>query len=886
MGFGRGVLLRWRALFRRAAIEQELDDEIRHHLELEAEKNRERGLAPDAARRAALVRFGGVEVVKEAHRDGRGVRWMQDGIADARFALRTLRRNPALSGAAILTLALGIGANTAIFSAVNAVILRSLPFPHAERLVMLSEDNPEKGWRRQVAAPANYLDWKERVRAFEDVAAYAPGGGTTLSGLDTPRRVRERAVTGNYFAVLQVRPEAGRVFVDAETWSGGTPVAVVSHRLARDLFGGDERAVGRTIALDGTRTEIVGVMPADFTFAADSFDLWRPMRWDPQLRSQDFFRRAHWLRVVARLKPGVTPRAADAEFQTVVGQLQHEHPVTNRVMGADLVPLHEFLVGDVRLALLFLQAAVGLLLLIACANVANLLLAHALGREREAALRLALGAGRSRLARQALTESLVLSALGGLAGVALGWYGTRALAVLQPPGMLPVAHVPMDLSVLAAMFALTTLTGLLFGSAPVVWSARRVPAEVLKEGERTGTSRRLRTWADMLVVGEVALALILTVGAGLLVRSFWRLQGVPVGLDAHGVLAVGIELSRGYDSAAGQHAFYEALEERVRALPGVVGAAEAVVAPFAGSGVAYTSDFHIAGRPANEYGTEVGHDFVTPDYFRTLRIPLRAGRYFTPADRSESAPVTIINDALARRYFRDEDPIGQRITFDRIPDSTSVWRTIVGVVGDVRQRGLSIEPLIEAYEPAAQNANSYMTLFVRARAGHDAAALAPAVRRVVSGLGRVLAPDLVRPLESMQARSIADRRFLMSLLLIFAVTGVLLALVGVYGVMTQLGRRRTREMGIRLALGARAPQVQWLVVRHGLQVVVIGLALGVAGALAATKTIRALLYEVPPRDPTTFVTVSVLLALTALLASWLPALRASRADPAGVLRIE
>ena len=886
MGVMRGVRLRLRALFRRAETERDLDEEIRLHLELETERNRDLGLAPDEARRAALVSFGGVEVAKETHRDGRGVRWLEDALWDARFALRTLRHNPALSGAAILTLALGIGANTAIFSAVNAVILRPLPFPHPERLVMLSEDNPEKGWRRQVAAPANYLDWKERVHAFEDVAAYAPGGGTTLSGLDAPQRVRERLVTGNYFAVLQVRPAAGRVFTDAETWSGGTPVTVVSHRLARNLFGGDERAVGRTVSLDGTRTEIVGVMPAKFTFAADSFDLWRPTRWDPQLRSQDFFRRAHWLRVVARLKPGVTPRAADAEFQAVVHQLQTEYPVTNGVMGADLVPLHEFLVGDVRVALLFLQAAVGLLLLIACANVANLLLAHALGREREAALRLALGASRGRLARQALTESLVLSALGGLAGVALGWYGTRALAVLQPPGMLPVAHVPMDVSVLAAMVALTTLTGLLFGSAPVVWSARRVPAEVLKVGERTGTSRRLRTWADTLVVGEVALALILTVGAGLLVRSFWRLQRVPAGLDAHGVLAVGIELSQAYDSEATQHAFYDALEERVRALPGVEGAAEGVVAPFAGSGVAYTSDFHIAGRPANDYGTEVGHDFVTPDYFRTLRIPLRAGRYFTAADRTGSVPVTIISEALARRYFRGADPVGQRITFDRIPDSTSVWRTIVGVVGDVRQRGLSIEPRIEAYEPAAQNANSYMTLFVRTRDAAEPATLAPAVRQVITGLDRDLAPDLVRPLESMMARSIADRRFLMSLLLIFAGTGVLLALVGVYGVMTQLGRRRTREMGIRLALGARAPQVQWLVVRHGLQVVFLGLALGVAGALATTRTIRVLLFEVPPRDPTTFVAVSVLLTLTGLAASWLPAARASQTDPMEVLRTE
>jgi predicted permease len=450
--------------------------------------------------------------------------------------------------------------------------------------------------------------------------------------------------------------------------------------------------------------------------------------------------------------------------------------------------------------------------------------------------------------------------------------------------MLPVANVRMDVPVLVAMVVLTTLTGLVFGLAPVMWNARRVPAEVLKEGERAGTSRRLRHWADLLVVGEVALALMLTVGAGLLVRSFWRLQRVDPGLDPRGVLAVGIDLPKGYDSAATQRAFFDALHERARALPGVVGAAQALVAPFAGSGVGYTSDFHIAGRPANDYGTEVGHDYVTPDYFTTLGIPLRAGRSFTPADRAGSVPVTIINESLARRHFRGENPVGQRITFDKFPDSTSVWLTIVGIVGDVRQRGMALEPLIEAYEPAAQQANSYMTLLVRTQG--DVAALAPAIRRIMAELDATVAPDLVRPLERMQARSVADRRFIMCLLLIFAVTGVLLALVGVYGVMTQLGARRTREMGIRLALGARAQQVQWLVVRHGLQVVVTGLALGVAGALAATQAIRALLYEVPPRDPTTFVTVSLLVALTALLASWLPALRASRADPAGVLRTE
>ena len=879
--FFRGLRTRLRALVRRQAAALELDEEIRLHLELEAEQNRLRGMPPDEARRQAAIAFGGVDLAKESHRDALGIRWIEDSIADARFALRTLTRNPVLSGAAILTLALGIGANTAIFSVVNAVILRPLPFPHADRLVMLSEDNPEKGWHRETAAPANYVDWKERVHAFADVAAYEPGGGATLTGVGEPQRIRLRGVTGNYFTVLGVRPALGRVLAPEETWTSATPVAVISDRMWRDGFGADPATVGRSVSINGTLTEIVGVMPAGFTYAADTVDVWRAVGWESSSRSQVFFRRAHWLRVVARLKPGVTPEAADAEFQTVVRQLQAEYPVTNRVMGADLVPLHEFLIGDVRTPLLLLQVAVGLLLLIACANVGNILLVQAVGREREASLRLTLGANRARLVRQALTESLVLSALGGVAGFTLGWWGTRLFAALQPNGMLPVVSVPMDLRVLAAMVVLTTATGLLFGIAPALWSARRTPAEVLREGDR-GASGRARRWGDALVVGELALALVLTVGAGLLLQSVRRLEQVNPGVDARGVLAVGIGLPAGYDSASQQIAFFDALRDNVRALPGVTDAAVALVPPF--GGVGYTSDFHIAGRPANDYGTEIGRDYVSPEYFAALRVPLLAGRLFTAADRMGAVPVVVINQALARKYFHGEDPVGQRITFDKIPDSTSVWRTIIGVVGDVRQQGLASESLIEAYEAFAQNGNSYMTLM--ARTGGDVPALASSVRRVVARLDPTLALAQVQPLERMEQRSIASQRFIMLLLVVFAGTGFLLAVVGVYAVMAQLGRRRTREMGIRLALGARMGEVQWLVVRHGLRLVIVGLAIGLAGALAATRAIRALLFEITPGDPVTFLSGCVLLAFTALVASWLPAARASRADPAGALRAE
>jgi putative ABC transport system permease protein len=879
----RGFLRRLRSLIRGAEAEQRLDEEMVFHLARETEKNLALGMSPEDAARQARIDFGGIQQTREAHREVRRGVWLEEIPGDVRHAFRALRRSPVFATTAILTLAIGIGANTAIFSVVSAVILRPLPFPHPEQLVMLSEDNAEKGWRRQVAAPANYMDWRERVRAFQDAAAYTSGGGSTLSGVGEPQQLRVRQVTGNYFSVLGVEAELGRTLTDAETWQKGSAVGVISHRLWMAALNGDRAVVGRTITLDGQPLIVAGVMPASFTFAADSVDIWQNMGWDPTNRSQVWFRRAHWVRVIARLKPGITPAVADAEFQTVVRQLQTEFPVTNRVMGADLVPLHDFLIGDIRTPLLVLQGAVALLLLIACANVANLLLAQAVGREREISLRLTLGARQGRLVRQALTESLVLALLGGAAGWWLGWWGTGALAALQPTGMLPVTSVPMDLEVLSWIFLLTTLTGLLFGIAPAVWNASRVPAEVLKDGGKGGTAgARSRRWAGVLVMGEIALALVLTVGAGLLVRSYWQLERMNPGLDPSGVMAIGIRLPSAYDSTTRQLQFFNGVLERVSALPEVATAGLAMAAPFGGS--SYTSDFHIGGHPPDDYGSEVMREYVSPDFFRVLGVPLRAGRFFTAADRDGSAPVVIINEALAHKYFPQQDPVGQRLTFDRTPDSTSVWRTIVGVVGDVRQRGLALEPQIESFEPFGQQSNSYMTLVVKTR-DPDGAPL-PAVRRILAELDPTVGTAEVWRMKTLVARSIARQRFIMTLLLVFAVTGLLLSVVGVYGVMAQLAARRAREMGIRLALGAQAVQVRWLVLRHAVALLSKGMGLGLVAALVAAYGMRTLLYQIPPADPVTFTVVPAVLALTGLLASWLPALKASRADPATTLRAE
>lgn len=883
----RGLRIRLRALLRPQLARRELDEEMRLHLELEIEANRRRGMNPAEARRQAAITFGGIGVAQEAHRDALGIRWIEDSIADAHYALRSFRRNPLLAGAAIVTLALGIGANTAIFSVVNAVLLRPLPFPGGDRLVMLSEDSPERGWHQQAAAPANYLDWKERVSAFTDVAAYNPAAGqVTLLESGVPTLMRRSRVSGNFFAVLQVPAALGRTFVDADTWGSpnGPHVAMISARLWRAQFGGARDVLGRTLDLDGQSVQLIGVLPEGFAFPSPEVDLWMPMEWDAASRTQEWFRRAHWIRVVARLRAGVSPAAAAAQFQTVVRQLQVEYPATNRDMDADLVPLHDFLSGSVRRPLFVLLGAVALLLLIACANVGNLLLVQALGREREAALRLTLGAGRPRLVRQALTESLVLSGLSGVAGLALGWAGTRALAALQPTGMLPVRDVGVEWGVLAYVVAITTASGLIFGIAPAVWRARRVPAEVLKEGDRGGSeSGRMRRWGNALVVAEIALTLLLTVGAGLLVRSFWRLEHVDPGFDPHGVLTVSINLpSARYDTSVKVIAFYDELRERVRALPGATGAANVLLPSLSSGG--WTSDFHVAGRPPDQYGTEVMHRVVTPAYFSVMRVPLKAGRLFTDADREGAPRVVLINDVLAGQQFPDESPIGQRIAFDKVPDSTSIWYTIVGVVGGERQTSLAVQPQIEIFAPFAQAPNSAMTLLIRTE--HDPASLGPAVRRVIADLDPNLAISSMETMDALWSRSLATHRFFMILLLTFSGVGVALALVGVYGVIAQLARRRTREMGIRLALGARASQLQWLVVRHGLRLVALGLLLGLAAALAATRAMGALLYEVAPADPVTFGTVALVLAGTAMCASWLPAARASRADPAGALRAE
>ncbi|HMU62270.1 MAG TPA: ABC transporter permease [Gemmatimonadales bacterium] len=882
-----GGFTRWlRGAFRTREIDAELEAEMALHLEMETAKHIADGMTPDEARRRARAAFGGMDAVREAHRDGRGLRWVRDFIADVRYALRALGRNPALAMTAIVTLALGIGATTAIFTAVNAVLLRPLPFAQPDELVAVWEQNADRGWYQADAAPANMLDWQEQVTGFADVAGYPSFfDQVTLGGDGDPLLLTAATVTGNFFRVLGVPAELGRTFTDRESWATGEAVAIISHRVWTDRFRSDPGIVGSSVSINRRPVVIVGVAPAGFDFPFDGTDIWMPWAMDPANRAQVFFRRAHWMRVIARLRPGISPEAANAELQTVAARLEQDYPATNIHMGAGLTPLHEFRSGSTRTPLLILLGAVAALLLIACANVGNLLLVQAASRDRETAVRIALGAGRMRLVRQGLTGSLVLSLLGGLGGLAVGWIGTRLLLALQPQGMLPVSDVGMDGRVLGATGLIALVSGILFGIPSALWGAARPPAQGLQVGGRSGgLSRRSRRLSDAVIVGEVALALLLALGAGLLTRSLLRLQQVEPGFDPTGVLATEFQLPESaYETRDAVLGFYRRLEEEARAIPGVQAAA--IVSQLPLTGPSWSSDFSVrGGRSPSAGGTQVVHREISPDYLEVMRIPLVRGRGIEPADRPGTEQVVLINEALADRYFPDEDPVGLRVSFDRVPDSTSNWLTIVGIVGSERQAGLDREPMPEFLAPFAQDWRRGMTLVVRTTG--DPASTAPAVRAVVKRLDPELAILRSRSMMNVRQSSIARPRFMMVLLLAFAGVGVLLAMVGVYGVISQLARRRSREMSLRLALGATREGVRWLVVRHGLWLAAIGVLVGTVMAVVATKALRSMLFGVDAVDPITFLVVPVLLTMTALVASWIPASRVARADPAVALQAE
>ncbi|MGH7677091.1 MAG: ADOP family duplicated permease [Gemmatimonadaceae bacterium] len=879
----KAIRMRLRALFHGAGVDADTDEEVRFHLEQQIQLYLRDGMTREAATRRARLAFGSLDWPREARADGR---FIEHTLGDIRYALRSLWRDRGLSVAGVLTLTLGIGATTAVFSAVNAVMLRELPFRDSGRLVAAWEQNPDRNWYKNVVAPANYLDWRDRVKSFEGLAAYTDYLTTaTMTGRGEPRLFGSSNISGDALSVLGVTPHLGRGFDREDDWANGQRKVLISYKVWQSEFAGDPDIVGKSVMFGGTTTrQIVGVMPRDFAFPTPATDLWLPMEWGRDFPSRVFFRRAHWLRTVGRLKPGVSIEQANAELQTVAKQLESEYPATNVKMGAGLTPIREWIVGDTKKPLVVLLSAAAVLLLIACGNVGNLLLVHAVGRSRDVSLRFALGATRGRVARQALTESLVLSAIGGAAGFALGWAGARGLLALQPEGMLPVTDIGVDYRVWAFTILLTTVSGVMFGMAPAIIATRQAPADALNRGGRTFSSGRTRRWGRYLVVAEVGLAVMLTVGAGLLLRSYDRLSKVAPGFDPEGVLTTTLSLSAArYDSAHKVVRFYDALLERIQALPGVERVAAVRQLPV--TVASWSSSLAVKGRPPLGQ-TDILHREVVGDYFRTMRVPLIKGRTFTEADDADAPMVVVVNEAFVKEFLPNEDPVGRQITSDRIPDSTSVWRTIVGVVGSERQGNVAQPSRPEVFAPLVQDWTRGMTVVTRMQPGRDPMTLAQPVRRAVRDLDSLLAITAIRPMTEVHGRAMARERFVSVLVLVFAATGIALALVGVFGVLAQLVQARWRELGIRLALGAQRSEVSWLVVRHGATLLGLGIAGGLIAALGATQVLATLLYEVQPTDLLTYAGVTVFIGGAGMLAAWVPALRASMANPANTLRAE
>jgi putative ABC transport system permease protein len=809
---------------------------------------------------------------------------MESFIQDLRFGARMLAKNPGFTLIGALTLALGIGANTAIFSVVNAVLLQPLPFAEPDRLMWFG------GWtgadKGQGVTPADFLDYREQCQSFTQIAASVSDGiAMNLSGSGEPERLKGGYVTANYLDMFGVKPALGRTFSAEEglegiDMEGGDRVVVLSDALWRRRFGADPAIINQTITLDTRNVTVIGVMPPQFQYPP-GVEIWLPFRFPVSPQSAFRSREFHFLRPVARLKPGVSRAQAQAEVETIARRLQTLYPRTNANQSLFLWPLQERLVGNIRLTLLTLISAVGCVLLIACANVANLLLARASARGREIAVRSALGASRGRVVRQLLTESLALALLGASGGMLLAKWGVKLLAPLSA-GHLPRAdEVRIDAPVFGFTLAVALLTGLLFGLAPALQSARLDLTEALKEsGRGAGSGARRHRTLNLLVVGEVALAMVLLVGAGLLINSFVRLQQVGAGFDEKNLLTARIDIPNPYAQPEKKQQFFERLQQRVAALPGVEAVGLITELPLANQSANFK--FKVEGRPESAPGQPPDADIraVNHDYFRAMRIPLLRGRYFTEADVRGNAKVVVISDELARLYFAGEDPVGQRLL--RGPLGKEEALEIIGVVGDVRHRGLDVEFRQTIYAPSLTLGFTNLVI----RTTNDPVSLAAAVRREVAAIDPNQPVANIKTMERWVSESVAQPRFRTLLLGMFSAAALLLAMMGIYGVMSYAVSQRAHELGVRMALGASAGDVLKLVIREGMRLAGAGMAIGLVASLALTRLIKDLLFGVRATDPMTFAAIALFLTGVALLACYLPARRATKVDPMTALRSE
>ncbi|MFN7944435.1 MAG: ABC transporter permease [Blastocatellia bacterium] len=804
---------------------------------------------------------------------------MERLIQDVRYGWRLLVKSPGFTIVAVFTLALGIGANTAIFSVVNSVLFRSLPYPHAERLMTIWENHQARGGpENEFTSPTGFEDWRDQAASFDQVAAYA-GWQPTLTGQNEPEQLNGAVVSHNVFTLLGVGPQLGRAFSPEEDKAGAERVVIIGYGLWQRRFGGDPSLIGRTISLMGEIYTVIGVMPAGFRFPVISnAEIWRTIR--PTI-NDGCQRGCLTIRVLARLKPGVTQPQAAAELDAIARRVAAQYPDTNQGIGATVLPLRELVTGNIRMPLLVMLGAVGLVLLIACANVANLLLARAATREREMAVRAALGAGRWRIIRQLLSESLLLALAGGLFGLLLGYWMVDLLITFSPPGTPRVDEITLDRTATGFTLAVTLLTGVLFGLAPAWQMARADLNQSLRDSRGETASVKGRRVLNGLVIAETALALMLLVGAGLLMKSFIRLQHVDPGFRPQGVLTAVVALPRSsYPDPPQIRAFYRQLLERLGAVPGVENVGAVSSLPLGNFNT--DAGFLIEGRPkpAVGQGPTAWYSAASRDYFQAIGIRLRRGRMFTERDHDTAPKTVIISESFARRYFTGEDPLGKRIGNGR-PDG---WREIIGVVDDVRHFGLDVDVRPTMYFSDQQQPARRMCIVLRT-AG-DPLSLASALRAQVLALDRNLAVSNLQTMEQITSESIAAPRFTLLLIGLFAVLALLLAAAGIYGVMSYAVTQRTHEVGIRLALGAQSGDVLKMVISQGLKLVIGGVLIGLAGALALTKLMKSLLFSVSASDPLTFATVALMLIAVALLACWIPARRATKVDPMIALRCE
>jgi putative ABC transport system permease protein len=800
-----------------------------------------------------------------------------------------LLKSPSVSIVATIALALGIGANTAIFSVVNAVLLRPLPFPDSESLVAVFETNLERGQQRGSHSYPNFMDIRAQNTVFEHMSSYH-GGDFIMTGRGEPARLQGSVVTADLFPLLGIQPILGRTFLpdeDKPTETGR--VVILSHALFQQRFGGDPSIINQRITLDGVSFTVIGVMPATFEFPIqnDPVELWTTIAGDASGSEPVTTQRgAHFLQVIARLKSGVTKEQAQAELTTIASRLEQQYPDTNTRRSLRMEPALTALVGDVRPALLILLGAVACVLLIACANVANLLLARATSRYKEMAIRSALGASRVRVIRQLLTESVLLSLLGGGIGLLLAVWWSDLLVALGKDDIPRAVHVGMDWRVLGFTLGVSLLTGLIFGLAPAFHSSKTELVESLKEGGR-GTSeggRRNRV-RNVLVVVELAIAVILLVGAGLLMQSLWRLQKVNSGLQPENVLTFNVVLPEVKYNSDKQAQFFIDLKQRLESTPGVQSASAILPLPL--SGDRFSISFEIEGRPlppkdhpsADFFAAGVG-------YFKTMGIPILKGRDFEDRDKHGSTPVIIITDAFARQYFPNEDPIGKRIKpgIGTYEDEDNPMREVIAVVGDIRNRSLNTEPKPAYYVPQTQVPFSQLVAVVKTTG--EPHSLVSAATKVVAAMDQDIPLFSVKSMPEYLSSSVAAPRFSTTLLAIFAAVALVLTIVGLYGVMSYSVAQRTNEIGIRLALGAQSRDVLLMIVKQGGMLILLGLAIGLVGAFALTRLIASLLFGVTAKDPITFGAVAVLLAIVALLACYIPALRATKVDPMDALRCE